>query len=144
MSRQQAEHKTASDNASITKQDLQKGSHPHKDFANGLGVALDFGGNVAFVVGPEVPEWKKQDLRNAVVESSVDGAVVATGSGVSALDNPINSVVWMAETLARQGRQLKAGEWVSTGTCTTPIPAQGDTTYSAKFSEFGEVSIKFT
>ncbi|NKB54623.1 MAG: tRNA pseudouridine(38-40) synthase TruA, partial [Rhizobiaceae bacterium] len=30
VSRQQAEHKTASDNASITKQDLQKGSHPHK------------------------------------------------------------------------------------------------------------------
>ncbi len=116
----------------------------NKDFANGLGVALDFGGNVAFVVGPEVPDWQNQDLRNAVVESSVDGSIVATGSGVSASDNPINSVVWMAQTLAKHGRQLKAGEWVSTGTCTTPIPAQGNTTYCAKFSEFGEVSIKFT
>jgi hypothetical protein len=28
--RQQAEHKTASDNVSITKKDLQKGSHPHR------------------------------------------------------------------------------------------------------------------
>ena len=38
------------------------------DFANGLGVSMDFGGNVAFIVGPEVKDWQNQDLTHSVVE----------------------------------------------------------------------------
>ncbi|MEP1205870.1 MAG: fumarylacetoacetate hydrolase family protein [Rhizobiaceae bacterium] len=114
------------------------------DFANGLGVTMDFGGNVAFVVGPEVDDWQSQDFANGVVESRIDGEVVATGNGQSAMDNPINSLVWIAQTLADQGGQLKAGEWISTGTCTAPVPIQAGTTYSAKFADFGEVRVNFT
>ena len=51
------------------------------DFANGLGVTMDFGGNVAFVVGPEVKDWRNQDLANAPVDSKVDGTVVESGNG---------------------------------------------------------------
>jgi len=114
------------------------------DFANGFGVAMDFGGNVAFVVGPEVADWQSQDLANAAVDSIVDGEVVASGNGQPVMGDPINSLVWMAQTLVDQGKAFKAGDWVSTGTCTPAIPAQGGTTYSAKFSDFGEVSVKFT
>lgn len=114
------------------------------DFANGLGVTMDFAGNVAFVVGPEVPDWQNQDLTNAVVDSKVDGEIVATGNGEPVMGNPINSLVWMAQKLADQGKGLKAGDWVSTGTCTAAIPAKGGTTYSANFSSFGEVSVNFT
>ena len=113
------------------------------DYANGVGVTMDFGGNVAFVVGPEVADWRSQDLAAAVVESKVDGEVVQTGNGQPVMGDPINSFVWMAKRLAEQGGGFKAGEWVSTGTCTAPVPAQAGTTYAAQFSDFGEVSVKF-
>lgn len=114
------------------------------DYANGLGVSMDFGGNVAFVVGPEVADWQDQDLTHSVVESKVDGTVVQTGNGEPVMGHPVNSLVWIAETLAAQGKQIKAGEWVSTGTCTAAVPAQAGTTYAAQFGDFGEVSVKFS
>lgn len=114
------------------------------DYGNGVGVTMDFGGNVVFVVGPEVKDWASQDLTNAPVHSKVDGDVVESGNGEPIFGNPINSVVWLAKTLAENGKSLKAGEWVSTGTCTPAIPAKKGSTYTATFSEFGDVSINFT
>ena len=114
------------------------------DYANGLGVAMDFAGNVAFVVGPEVANWKDQDLATTAVHSKVDGEVVASGNGEPVMGDPINSLVWLAETLAANGKQIKAGEWVSTGTCTPAIPAAAGSTYTATFGEFGDVSVNFT
>ena len=115
----------------------------HPDFANGLGVTMDFGGNAAFLVGPEVPDWKNQDLANTVVESKVDGVVVQTGNGQLVMGDPINSLVWMAQTLVDNGKNLKAGEWVSTGTCTPAVPGEAGKTYTATFGDFGDVSVVF-
>jgi 2-keto-4-pentenoate hydratase len=113
------------------------------DYANGLGVTMDFGGNVAFVVGPEVANWADQDLTNTAVHSKVDGETVASGNGEPVMGGPVHSLVWLAQTLADNGQQIKAGEWVSTGTCTPAIPAAAGTTYTATFGEFGDVSVKF-
>ena len=114
------------------------------DYANGVGVTMDFGGNVVFVVGPKVEDWQNQDLTTASVESKVDGQVVETGNGEPIMGHPLNSLLWMAEQLAAKGKHLKAGEWVSTGTCTPAVPAQAGTNYTASFSTFGDVSIDFS
>ncbi|MEL6751087.1 MAG: hypothetical protein AAFO70_03295, partial [Pseudomonadota bacterium] len=50
-------------------------------FANGVGVTLDFGGNAAFVVGPELADWQSQDLANTKVEALENGDVVQSGNG---------------------------------------------------------------
>ena len=115
----------------------------HSDFANGIGVTMDFGGNVAFVVGPEVPDWVNQDLAKTPVTALVDGEEVATGNGEPVMGDPINSLLWLAQSLAVEGKSLKAGEWVSTGTCTPPVPAKAGSTITARFGEFGEVSVNF-
>jgi len=115
----------------------------HADFANGIGVTMDFGGNVAFVVGPEVADWAIQDLVSTPVTVLVDGQEVAKGNGEPVMGNPINSLLWLAETLIADGKSLKAGEWVSTGTCTPPVPATAGTTTTARFGNFGEVAINF-
>lgn len=113
-------------------------------FANGVGVTLDFGGNAAFVVGPEVEDWGAADLAHSTVTAFENGAEVASGNGTSAMGDPIRSVVWLAEQLAANGGQLKAGDWVSTGTCTPPVPAKPGSKVEAAFGKFGTVSIQFT
>ncbi len=114
------------------------------EFQNGIGVTLDFGGNVAFVVGPEIEDWQMQAVADAPVDSMVDGSVVQSGTGASNMGSPLKSLLWLAKKLVEQGGHLKAGEWISTGTCTPPVPAQAGTTYSAKFGDFGEVRVAFT
>lgn len=113
------------------------------DYANGVGVTMDFGGNAAFVVGPEVSDWANQDFSNTEVESMVDGVVVQTGNGKPVMGDPINSIVWLAEQLVANGDRIQAGQWVSTGTCTAAVPGEAGKTVSAKFGDFGEVSVNF-
>ncbi|MEL6965923.1 MAG: fumarylacetoacetate hydrolase family protein [Pseudomonadota bacterium] len=115
----------------------------HQDFANGIGVTMDFGGNVAFVVGPEVADWPHQDLVGTAVTAMVDGETVGTGNGEPVMGDPINSVLWLAQNLAAVGQQIEAGEWISTGTCTAPVPGEAGKTVSARFGTFGEVSVNF-
>ncbi|EFL90651.1 2-keto-4-pentenoate hydratase [Ahrensia sp. R2A130] len=113
-------------------------------YQNGTGITLDFAGNSQFIVGDEVADWASENLADGVVESMVDGEVVQTGNGQPVMGDPINSLVWLGEQLVAQGDRIEAGEWVSTGTCTPPVPAQAGTTYSAKFADFGNVSVRFT
>ncbi|MGI9357241.1 MAG: 2-keto-4-pentenoate hydratase [Rhizobiaceae bacterium] len=113
-------------------------------WANGIGVTMDFGGNAAFVIGDEIKTWQDQDLVSTVVESMIDGEVVQTGNGEPVMGAPIKSLIWMAQQLAQNGQCLKAGRWVSTGTCTPPVPAEAGRTLSAKFGDFGTVSVSLT
>jgi len=114
------------------------------DFQNGIGLTMDFAGNSAFVPGPEVANWQSHDLINTPVLGKADGEVVNEGSGAEVMGSPLTSLTWMAQQLANRGDKLKAGDWVSTGTCTAPVPAKAGTTVSAQFGELGEVSIIFT
>ncbi len=113
------------------------------EYANGLGVAMDFAGHSAFIIGPQVDNWQNQDLANTVVESLVDDKIVETGCGLAVMGDPINSLLWLAKQLVLANKQLKAGEWVSTGTCTAAVPAEAGTTYTAIFGGFGQVSVNF-
>jgi len=115
-----------------------------KEFQSGIGVTLDFGGNVAFVIGPEITDWEPQAIADSPVSSQVDGATVQTGTGASNMGGPLKSMLWLAQVLHKQGRQLEAGQWVSTGTCTTPVPASPGTVYSATFGDYGNVTIRFS
>ncbi len=114
------------------------------DFQNGIGLTMDFAGNAAFTAGAEVPNWAEKDLADVPVTGLVDGEEVAKGSGAAVLGSPINSLQWLAEQLAASGKQLKAGDFISTGTCTAPIPAKAGQTVTARFGTFGEVSVSFS
>lgn len=110
-------------------------------YQNGIGVTMDFGGNAAFVLGPRVQNWRDQDLVGTPVTAMVDGEITETGNGEPVLGGPINSLVWLAHRLAAGGMVLKAGDWVSTGTCTPPVPAKTGSALSARFGDFGEVVV---
>jgi 2-keto-4-pentenoate hydratase len=73
----------------------------------------------------------------------INGARAATGSGGNVLGDPRNALVWLAEGLRRHGRTLRAGELVTTGTTTAPVPVGPGDEVRADFGELGEVEFRF-
>jgi 2-keto-4-pentenoate hydratase len=77
----------------------------------------DGGMNVGLVLGQafEASEMMSRDLAGTKAQLLVNGVVKGEGSGSDVLDDPINSVAWLANSLGRFGQELKAGMLVTTG-----------------------------
>lgn len=114
------------------------------EYQSGIGIIMDFAGNAAFIVGPPIENWQDRDLASIAVDAQVDGEVVESGAGANVLGSPVNSLAWMAKRLAEHGQTLKAGDWVSTGSSTIPVPAQAGKQVTAHFEDIGEVVVRFT
>lgn len=96
-----------------------------------------------FVLGPQVSGWAEHDLSTWGTAVWINGERAATGTGGNVLGDPCNALVWIAEYLRRYGRGLRAGELVTTGTTTSPVPVGPGDEVRADFGELGEVSFRF-
>jgi len=66
------------------------------------------------------------------------------GSGAAVLGDPRAALTWLANELSAQGTSLAAGQVVTTGTCTIPLPiAPGDEIVS-DMGLLGRVSMRFS
>ncbi|HEY0518231.1 MAG TPA: fumarylacetoacetate hydrolase family protein [Ilumatobacteraceae bacterium] len=72
------------------------------------------------VVGPALRRVDNLDLVTVVV--SHNGRDVAASTGAAASGHPAAGVVWLVAQLARDGRQLEAGDIVITGGLTKAVP----------------------
>lgn len=70
-----------------------------------------------------------------------DGETISTGSGAACLGDPITALVWVAETAARLGRPLLAGEVVLSGALGPMVPFEAGHTYAAQISGLGSVQV---
>jgi 2-keto-4-pentenoate hydratase len=118
-------------------------------FAGGLAgkgrllVTADCGANIAFVGGPWRDNVRSLDLKRHAVAMSINGAVRGAGTGARALGDPMKVLLWLANQQSEAGRGLKAGEIVSTGTCTGLDPVQPGDRVRADFGDLGIVEIAF-
>jgi 2-keto-4-pentenoate hydratase len=55
----------------------------------------------------------------------------------------LNSLVWLANTLCEQGKQLKSGDLVSTGVCTDIYLAKPGDHIIADFGTLGTAEVSF-
>ena len=92
-----------------------------------------------WITGDAVTDWSALDLLDGGIEVFVDGARVAEGCGQNVDGGPFGATAWLANALAAEGRGLRAGEFVTTGTTTPPIPISGDGTVRADFGALGHV-----
>ncbi len=106
-------------------------------------VTADFGANIAFVGGAWHPEFPLDQLPNHPVKMMIDGKPHGSGTGSRALGDPLNVLVWLANWQSARGRGLKAGEIVSTGTCTGLDPVAPGNHVRADFGSLGIVEIQF-
>lgn len=79
------------------------------------------------------------DLGREGVELLVGGEQRATGTGAAVLGHPADAVALLAEERADHGETLGAGEFVTTGSITEPVPIAAGETVAARFSSLGSV-----
>jgi 2-oxo-3-hexenedioate decarboxylase len=81
------------------------------------------------IVGPPVPVTDVEDcaakLRSFAIVLARNGVPQASGRGANVLDSPLLAFAYLGEVLAKQSRfpPVRAGEIVTTGTLTKPLPA---------------------
>lgn len=105
------------------------------------------------VVGAPIPliassEWMDR-LKNFTVQLFDEkGAVFSEGKGSALLDDPLNVVLWIKDSLAAEGKKLKKGDLLSLGSITRMMPTKPGTTVRAKFIDLDpkgpvEISVSF-
>ena len=108
-----------------------------------LSVAADNAIHGWWVHGDPVVDWRHLDLAATGVEVHVDDALTTTGSGAAVLGHPLTVMAWLADELPRFGRQLRAGDVVTTGVTTDVFEAMSGQHIVASFDGIGEVELRF-
>jgi 2-keto-4-pentenoate hydratase len=98
-----------------------------------------------FVLGPPThADWRTHDLITHAVTAYKNGTPSATGSGASVLGDPRVALVWIANELSTFSEGLRAGQFVTTGTCIVPLPIAPGDQVRADFGEFGSVGLQLS
>jgi 2-keto-4-pentenoate hydratase len=72
-----------------------------------------------------------------------DGRLAETGAGGAVLGNPLNALIWLANTLAGHEVTLRAGHVILPGSITASIPVAAGQTIAATFAGLGTVTASF-
>jgi 2-keto-4-pentenoate hydratase len=88
---------------------------------------------------------KLAEMKIEVIDQT--GAVIGGGKGSDVLDNPLNAVLWIAESLRGEGKTLKEGALLSLGSFSALMPPKAGTTVTVRYTGLGptpaEVQVTF-
>lgn len=104
----------------------------------------DCGLNDAMVLGQDVPDWRRFDLKSHPVRFLVDGKLRVEGSGAAVMGDPLKVLEWAANHFSARGITLEAGQIVSTGAAAGLMYVEPGETGVADFGPLGQVEITFT
>ena len=111
----------------------------------GMLAIADGGANVDFVRGPTGAAWRDADLTSHPVTLRINGEEVASGnSGMLVFGDPVSGVAWLANHPELGPRGLKAGDVVTTGTCTGIKPLSPGDVAEADYGALGTVRARFS
>ena len=103
----------------------------------------DNAANAGIVTGTAKHDPREFDLRWTGAIVSKNGEVVSTGLGAAVLNDPVESVVWLARRMHSYDQRLEAGQVVLSGSFIAPIECPSGTVIEADFGPFSSVSISF-
>ncbi len=121
---------------------LPHGSGPLAEIADGFN-------NGGFVVGPSTSAWHAIDFATTQIvltriEANGRARELARGHGRAILDgDPFAAVVLLANAPPDAGRGLRAGDIVTTGSCTGAPRVPGPGEYRAEFAGIGSIAFSF-
>lgn len=96
-----------------------------------------------FITGDFVPVTAEINLAAVVATVEVNGDVKETATGDKVLENPVNSLIWLAAKLNEYGRTIKAGEVVMSGSFTKQYLIDKGDKVRTSFVGIGVVKARF-
>jgi 2-keto-4-pentenoate hydratase len=96
------------------------------------------------VLGKPLPRSAAPDLLDVVGRAVINGAEVSRGTGADVLGHPHNPLAWLANHLAEEGKGLKAGQIVLTGSLVKTIWLEPGDQVTMELSGLGEVRATFS
>jgi 2-oxopent-4-enoate/cis-2-oxohex-4-enoate hydratase len=96
-----------------------------------------------FVIGTHAVDPRGIDLDLAGCVVHKNGNLVSTGAGAAALGSPINSLVWLANTLGYFGIPLKAGEIILSGSLVPLESVVAGDSMVGTIDRIGSLNIRF-
>jgi 2-keto-4-pentenoate hydratase len=98
--------------------------------------------NGALVIGTAIENWRSVDLARIDVRLDLESQPVAAGKSARILGDPVLALLALANAYPLPA-PLRAGQIVTTGTCTDPIAVRPGR-YAASFSGLSDVEVRFT
>ena len=103
----------------------------------------DNAANAGVVLGAERHSVDSVDLRWVGAIVSRNAEVEETGLGAGVLNDPVQSVVWLAQRIAQYGQTIKPGQIILSGSFIRPVECPAGSSIHADFGNFGCVDIAF-
>lgn len=103
----------------------------------------DNAANAGVVLGPQKHAIDAFDLRWVGAITSRNGEVEETGLGAGVLNDPAESVVWLARRMAQYGQSIEPGQIILSGSFIRPVECPPGAEITADFGTFGHVDISF-
>jgi 2-keto-4-pentenoate hydratase len=93
------------------------------------------------VLGPALDmAWRRIDLAAHAVTGLRNGKAEARGAGRAVLGDPRKAMTWFVNECAAYCGGVKAGQFVTTGTCITPMAVAPGDTVTIDYGELGTIS----
>ena len=96
-----------------------------------------------YVLGNDPRRLTDVDLRLCGMVMEIKGEPISTGAGAACLGHPLNSVLWLARTMARMGRPLLAGDTLMSGALGPMAPVVWGDVVEARIEGLGSVRAAF-
>jgi 2-keto-4-pentenoate hydratase len=106
-------------------------------------VVADNVNDALWIHGEGVRDWRALDMIDTLVTMEVNGEVVVRGSGAQVLGDPMVSLAWLVNEHAGAREGVRAGQFITTGSCTGLYKAPPGCSARATFGELGELSLRF-
>jgi 2-keto-4-pentenoate hydratase len=96
-----------------------------------------------FVLGQQKVPLKDLDLVGCRMSMTRADKEVSSGTGGACLGNPLNAAVWLADTMAKVGRPLAAGDIVMTGALGPMVAVAPGDSVLVEIEGLGKVQAQF-
>jgi 2-keto-4-pentenoate hydratase len=105
-------------------------------------IADDFFG-AGCVLGRETHDWQDLHLPSVSARMLIDGGEVGRGTGADILGDPLNALLWLANSRARRSQPLVAGEIVLLGSLVQTHWIEWGQTVLVENVPLGSVEVRF-
>ncbi|MGR9091167.1 MAG: 2-oxo-3-hexenedioate decarboxylase, partial [Gammaproteobacteria bacterium] len=107
-----------------------------------ISVVADNTSAAGFVVGGNSRRVRDIDLRTLGIVLEKNGEIVDLAAGAAVLGHPAESIVMLANMLARKGQSIPAGTFIMTGGVTAAVGIERGDHIAVRYQHLGQVSMR--